>query len=125
MPTLGVELVPTELKVAAIQMDCVLQHVSENLNHTQGLLQQAAEQGVHLAVLPDLFSTGFALGFSGYKNFLSIITLWIASAPIAAFIFNAFVTKEKVDLPIIAGLLLVIIGTISVVGHKEISAWLT
>ncbi len=56
----------TGLTVAAIQMDCVLQHVAENLSVAHGLLDDAADRGAQVAVLPELFSTGYAL----YKDAL-------------------------------------------------------
>ena len=59
-------VLPPSLTVAAIQMDCALQHVAENLSHSHRLLEEAADQGAALAVLPELFSTGFAL----YKDAL-------------------------------------------------------
>lgn len=72
-----------------------------------------------------VFSLAFHWGFQGYKNFLAIATIWIGMGPIAAFIFNTFVTKEPVDIVTIVGLVLVGIGGVLVVAHKEIVAVLT
>lgn len=74
-----------------------------------------------LIIINLLFSFGFNLGFNSYKDFLIIAIVWIASGPIAALLFNTLVTKEKVDLPIIIGIILVTLGTISVMAHKEIT----
>jgi predicted amidohydrolase len=48
-----------ELTVAAIQMDARVGAVEENLAHAEQLVAQAAGQGAQLAVLPELFSTGY------------------------------------------------------------------
>ena len=71
-----------------------------------------------------LYGLGFQWGNEVFRNFLIIISLWIASGPIAALIFNAIVVKEKLDLPIILGIALIAVGSILVVAHKEIEQWL-
>jgi predicted amidohydrolase len=48
-----------ELKVAAIQMDAQVGAVEANLAHATPLVEQAAEGGAQLIVLPELFSTGY------------------------------------------------------------------
>jgi len=48
-----------ELKVAAIQMDAQVGAVEANLAHAADLVEQAAQQGAQLIVLPELFSTGY------------------------------------------------------------------
>ena len=68
-----------------------------------------------------LFSMGFNIGFKEFKDFLIIAVIWIASGPIAALLFNTIFVKEKIDIPIIIGIILVTAGAVSVVAHKEIA----
>lgn len=75
-----------------------------------------------LVLINFLFSIGFQLGFASIKNFLVIAVIWIATAPIAALIFNAIVVKEKLDWAILVGIVFVVLGAVLVVGHKEIVA---
>ncbi|MDD5025943.1 MAG: hypothetical protein PHH13_01045 [Candidatus Peribacteraceae bacterium] len=67
-----------------------------------------------------LYGLGFHWGNASFGNFLIVIALWIAAAPIAAVIFNATIVGEKIDLPTILGLLLVTVGSVLVIAHKEI-----
>ncbi|MCF7844206.1 MAG: hypothetical protein K9M03_00055 [Kiritimatiellales bacterium] len=67
-----------------------------------------------------LYGLGFQWGNEVFRNFLIIISLWIASGPIAAIIFNSIFIKEKIDLSIILGIVLITAGSIFVVAHKEI-----
>lgn len=73
-----------------------------------------------LILLNFLYSLGFHYGFLSYRNFLVIAIIWIASAPIAALIFNTIFVKEKLDFALVAGIVLVAIGAVSVIAHKEI-----
>ena len=68
-----------------------------------------------------LYGLGFQWGNASFQNFMIVISLWIAAGPIAAVLFNSFVTKEPIDLPIIGGIILVTAGAILIVTHKEIS----
>lgn len=77
-----------------------------------------------LILINVLFTIGFHVGFREYKNFLIIASLWIASGPLAQLLFNALFAKEKIDLPIILGILFITIGAISIVAHKEIIQFL-
>jgi len=72
-----------------------------------------------------LYGIGFQWGNRAFGNFLVVIALWIAAAPVAALIFNAIVTREKWDLPILLGLALITVGSILVAAHKEIARLLT
>ncbi|EXX87046.1 N-carbomoyl-D-amino acid amidohydrolase [Paenibacillus darwinianus] len=47
------------LTVAAVQMNCVLGDVEANLRKAERLLEIAAGRGARLAVLPELFNTGY------------------------------------------------------------------
>lgn len=68
-----------------------------------------------------LYGIGFQWGNRAFGSFLVTIALWIAAAPVAALLFNTMVAKEKWDLPILLGLLLITIGSILVAAHKEIA----
>lgn len=50
------------LKLAVVQMDCVLGDVAANLDRAGALLAAAAAQGARLAVLPELCTTGYFIG---------------------------------------------------------------
>lgn len=69
------------------------------------------------------FTLAFHFGFEYYRNFLVIAILWIAAGPIAALIYNSIVLKETADLPLYIGVVLIFVGSIFVVAHKEIVAW--
>jgi len=71
-----------------------------------------------------LFGIGFQWGNDAYRNFLIVISLWIAMGPIAAVLYNTAIVKETLDWPIIIGLVLIICGAICVVAHKDIAAFL-
>ena len=71
-----------------------------------------------------LFGMGFQWGNETYRNFLIVISLWIAMGPIAAMLFNTAVVKESIDWPIILGLILVTCGAVCIVAHKDIAALL-
>lgn len=47
------------MKVASIQMDCIRGEKTKNINKALLLLEDACSRGVTLAVLPELFSTGY------------------------------------------------------------------
>ncbi len=55
------------VKVAAIQMDCILGDREANLSKAEGLIRQAAGQGADLAVLPELFHTGYSMAEKDYE----------------------------------------------------------
>lgn len=73
-----------------------------------------------LILLNFLYSLGFHLGFANYKSFIVIAIIWIASGPIAALLFNSIFVKDKLDVALVVGILLITLGAISVVAHKEI-----
>jgi len=50
-----------KILAAAIQMPAETLNVSANLERADGLLQRARSEGVELAVLPELFNTGYGL----------------------------------------------------------------
>lgn len=50
------------LKLAVVQMDCVVGDVAANLDRAEALLAAVAAQGAHLAVLPELCTTGYFIG---------------------------------------------------------------
>jgi predicted amidohydrolase len=47
------------LKVAAVQMDCVLSDIPHNLRVAESLIGLAAEMGAVVMVVPELFDTGY------------------------------------------------------------------
>lgn len=48
-----------KLQAAAIQMTCAVEDINSNLERADALLGEAHEQGVELAVLPEMFNTGY------------------------------------------------------------------
>lgn len=46
-------------KVAAVQMNCVLGELGENLNTAEKMIRDGASQGASLLVVPELFDTGY------------------------------------------------------------------
>lgn len=77
-----------------------------------------------LVIINVIFSMGFNLGFGSYKDFLVIAIIWMASGPIAALLYNGLVLKEKIDIVLIGGIILVALGAFTVVAHKEIAKML-
>lgn len=51
----------TELRVAAIQMNCQPGKVEENLHHAQEIIERAAAQQAQLILLPELMPSGYTL----------------------------------------------------------------
>jgi predicted amidohydrolase len=49
------------MRVALIQLDTAWEHKPANLKRAEELIANAAEQGCDLAVLPEMFSTGFSM----------------------------------------------------------------
>lgn len=68
-----------------------------------------------------LYGLGFQWGNRAFESFLVVIALWIASAPVAALVFNTVAAKEKWDLPILLGLALITAGSFIVAAHKDIA----
>ena len=73
-----------------------------------------------LVIINFLFSMGFNFGFTGYKGFLTLMLLWVAAGPIAAFVFNFFFTKQQVNTALIVGAVLIVAGGVLVAANKEI-----
>lgn len=51
--------VSTVIKVAAVQMNCILGDLNANLQKAKALIDRAVEQGAKLIILPELFNTGY------------------------------------------------------------------
>ena len=49
------------MRVALLQMDLAWEDVAENHRRAARLLAQAAAGGARLALLPEMFSTGFSM----------------------------------------------------------------
>jgi predicted amidohydrolase len=49
----------SRVKVAAIQIDCILGNRKENVDKSISLLKESIDHGAKLVVLPELFSTGY------------------------------------------------------------------
>ncbi|HET6370648.1 MAG TPA: carbon-nitrogen hydrolase family protein [Nitrospiria bacterium] len=62
-----------ELTLAAVQMESVPYEVDENLLKAEKSIQKAAEQGARVAVLPELFNTGYCYDV---RNFRVGESLW-------------------------------------------------
>jgi predicted amidohydrolase len=52
---------PARLSVALLQMDTAWEDVAENHRRADAMLRDAAARGAELAVLPEMFSTGFSM----------------------------------------------------------------
>ena len=47
------------IRLAAVQARSAAGQIEANLNHTEGLIEQAAGEGATVVVLPELFSCGY------------------------------------------------------------------
>lgn len=98
------------------------------IHYDSAIIQSIVVQFEYLWILIGiniLFSLGFHFGFSEYKNFLAVAIIWIAAGPLASLLFNAIFVKEKFDPMVIIGVVLITVGAILVVAHKEIGKILT
>lgn len=73
-----------------------------------------------LVIANVFFSLAYYFGFISYKNFLVIAVISMVANIVALLIFNFFFAKEAWDWPLVVGLVLVAIGSITVLAHKEI-----
>lgn len=73
-----------------------------------------------LVIANVFFSLAYHFGFVSYKNFLVIATVSMGANIVALFFFNLFVAKEGWDWPMAVGLILVALGSVVAVAHKEI-----
>lgn len=55
----GVNDIANIVGLAAIQMDCKLGCIADNLTKAEELIETAAKEGANLIVLPELFNTGY------------------------------------------------------------------
>lgn len=78
-----------------------------------------------LIIINILFTMMFHVGFSTFKNFLSLAVIWLAMGPISALVFNSVVLKEKTGVVAVLGVLFIIMGSIFVVAQKDIAAFFT
>jgi len=70
-----------KIRAAAIQMDALVGDVDANLGHAEKLVEQAAEQGAQLVVLPELFNTGYEYSdrvYSWSEPLDGRTSIWIA-----------------------------------------------
>lgn len=75
-----------------------------------------------LVLINVFFMLGFSIGFATFKNFLTLMLIWLAMGPISAFVFSTLVLKEKISFVSIIGVVLIIAGSVCVVAQKEIAA---
>jgi hypothetical protein len=59
-------------------------------------------------------------GMSAYGSFLAFMLIWVAAAPIAAFIYNAVIAKDPVNILHVTGAILIFTGAILISANKEI-----
>lgn len=50
---------PSKIRVAAVQMNCLPGEVAKNLLHAESLIASAVEQGATLVLLPELMPSGY------------------------------------------------------------------
>jgi predicted amidohydrolase len=53
------------MKVALIQLDIAWENKQANFEKTEGIIKEAARRGCDVAVLPEMFSTGFSMNVKG------------------------------------------------------------
>ena len=61
------------LKVAAIQMNCDLGQIADNISHAERLIASSLEKGAQLVLLPELMPSGYTLS-EDLWNFAETIT---------------------------------------------------
>ena len=75
-----------------------------------------------LVIINVFFMIGFNIGFATFKNFLTLMLIWLAMGPISAFVFSALVLKEKISFVAVLGVVFIIAGSVLVVAQKEVAA---
>jgi len=96
--------------------------------YDSGLIRSIVTQFefVWFIIIVNIFFTyAFKTGFKNYDQFLVLIFLWIASAPIAALLYNTFIAKEAINWVLALGITLVFLGAFLVAGNKEILSLLS
>jgi len=73
------------IKVASIQMDCAPGNVSLNIEKAHKIIEEAAQLGAELVVLPELFDVGYDLDLLKGLNYNSKYTLDLISEMSKAF----------------------------------------
>lgn len=74
-----------------------------------------------LIITNAIFIYASKTGVETFSSYVTFILIWIAMAPIAAILFNFFVSKEPLNWIHFAGLILVFSGTALIYANKEIS----
>jgi omega-amidase len=80
------------VRAALIQLDVAWEDKRANLANAEGLVQEAAERGCDMAVLPEMFSTGFSMNVEGIAE--------AEDGPTAEFLSD---TAKKYSINIIGG----------------------
>jgi N-carbamoylputrescine amidase len=57
----SIAMKPQTLRVGAVQIDCLPGQVEKNLSHAAGMVEEAAQQGAQLVLLPELMPGGYLL----------------------------------------------------------------
>jgi drug/metabolite transporter (DMT)-like permease len=66
------------------------------------------------------FTYAFKIGETSFDTFLITMILWIASAPVAALLYNIFVLKQPLNWLYGVGILLVFAGSVCVAANQEV-----
>ncbi|HVP21481.1 MAG TPA: carbon-nitrogen hydrolase family protein [Anaerolineaceae bacterium] len=90
------------IRIAAVQMQSVLGHIKENLEHATSLVEQAASQGAQLVALPELAASGYSLSPRVWqggepRNGQTIKWLGKISAKLGIYVGIGFVEAEGTD----------------------------
>jgi len=68
------------LRAAGLQLDSAWEDPSASFGRAERLLAQAAGQGVRLAVLPEMFATGFSMRAEGLLSMAPVIRAFLSEA---------------------------------------------
>jgi len=85
------------MKIAGLQTDIIWENPEDNFKHVEQLLVQAAEQGATIAVLPEMFATGFTMDSKKAASFSNITRRFLAdvSSKLSIWVIGGLVEDRK------------------------------
>lgn len=118
---------PITIKVAAIQMNCVLNDVERNLGKAKVLIDEAIEQGAQIIVLPELFNTGYRVEENDVEMAESIpgpTTKWMQQI---AYESNVLISASILETGLVKEMVYntgVLVGAKGLVGtYRKVNLW--